>query len=267
MLKSKRSTQHLKETASRQFTDREEPKKSYRKALQSIHEKEFNILVFYGVGGIGKSSLLKELFKLTDTLDKNVVKVTLDFFIEKHRDQSEALMWLRQQLKEQYKIKFTTFEMAYGIYWRKMNPQISLKNEYKEIPFLEEGSFIGEVIDQLENIPVAQWLPKTIKIINGLAQYREMIQWWNKTGKELLADLKDLHPKEIEDMLLVYWANDLKNWLKTVNKKVVFFFDIQHPQTRDFSSELGCFLVLTIKRLFESNNILQTYVLYSIINL
>ena len=73
-----------------------------------------------------------------------MVKVTLDFFIEKHRDQSEALMWLRQQLKEQYKIKFTTFEMAYGIYWRKMNPQISLKNEYKEIPFLEEGSFIGE---------------------------------------------------------------------------------------------------------------------------
>ena len=64
MLKSNRSTQHLKETASRQFTDREEPKKSYRKALQSIHEKEFNILVFYGVGGIGKSSLFKRIIQV-----------------------------------------------------------------------------------------------------------------------------------------------------------------------------------------------------------
>ena len=34
-------------------------------------------------------------------------------------------------------------------------------------------------------------------------------------------------------------------------------FDNQHPHTRDFSRELGCFLALKIKELFQKNKILQ----------
>ena len=34
-------------------------------------------------------------------------------------------------------------------------------------------------------------------------------------------------------------------------------FDNQHPHTRDFSRELGCFLVLKIKSFFEINKILH----------
>ena len=34
-----------------------------------------------------------------------------------------------------------------------------------------------------------------------------------------------MHPKDIEDMLLVYWAADFSEWLKTSNRKAVVFFD------------------------------------------
>ena len=43
--------------------------------------------------------------------------------------------------------------------------------------------------------------------------------------------------------------------IETENELILAFFDNEHPHTRDFSRELGCFLVLKIKSLFESNKI------------
>ncbi len=40
--------------AHRQFTDREEPQASFLKALQDINTRDYSILTYYGVGGIGK---------------------------------------------------------------------------------------------------------------------------------------------------------------------------------------------------------------------
>ncbi|MGS2778715.1 tetratricopeptide repeat protein [Robertmurraya sp. GLU-23] len=225
MLKPKRSIKQLKETASRQFTDREEPRRSYINAFQSLSPEPYKVLVYYGVGGIGKSRLQKELQHMTSSLDHTAIQVTIDFREEKHRDPSEALIWMRQQLTQEHHIKFTTFDLAYAIYWSRMKSQITMKSERKTIPFLEEGSFVAELITQLENLPVVQWIPKTIKLIDGLSNYRDVMQWWNGIGKEILADLKDMHPKDIEDMLLVYWAADVMSWLEKNNRKAVFFFD------------------------------------------
>jgi tetratricopeptide (TPR) repeat protein len=225
MLKPKRSLRQMKETASRQFTDREEPKLSFRKAIDSLTGSQYKVLVFYGVGGIGKTRLLKELVALTNSIDEDAIKASIDFREVKHREPAEALIWFRQQLGKEHGIKFTTFDLAYAVYWSRMRPQQSLKSERKTIPFLEEGNFVGELITHLENIPVVQWIPKTIKLIDGLAQYKEILQWWAKSGKDILSDLKDMHPKDIEELLLVYWASDLIDGLKQTGRKAVFYFD------------------------------------------
>jgi len=225
LLKPKRSLHKLKESASRQFTDREEPKKSFHKALLSLDRNQHKVLVFYGVGGIGKSRLLAELQSISKQQDVGFVDLFIDFREEKHREPSEALIWFRQQLISQHKVKFTTFDLAYAVYWSKMKPQQTLKSEQSSIPFLEEGNFVGELISHLENLPVVQWIPKTIKLIDGIYKYKEITQWWNGRGKEVLSDLKDMHPKDIEDMLLVYWAADFSEWLKTHNRKAIFLFD------------------------------------------
>lgn len=225
MLKPKRSLRQMKETASRQFTDREEPKLSFKKAIDSLSGSQYKVLVFYGVGGIGKTRLLKELMSKTNSIDENAIKTSIDFREVKHREPAEALIWFRHQLVKEYGIKFTTFDMAYAVYWSRMRPQQSLKSDRKTIPFLEEGNFAGELITQLENIPVVQWIPKTVKLIDGFAQYKEILQWWTRTGKDILSDLKDMHPKDIEEMLLVYWASDLVGWLNQTGQKAVFYFD------------------------------------------
>ena len=55
--------------ASRIFTDREEPRaafwQQYRRLEEEIAQEEANVhvLTYYGIGGIGKSSLLKKIME------------------------------------------------------------------------------------------------------------------------------------------------------------------------------------------------------------
>lgn len=224
MLKSKYSIHHTKQIASRQFTDRDEPRKAFENAINLLNRESYKVLVYYGVGGIGKSRLQKEL---SSTLDESTIKLFIDFQDIDHRKPAEALTWFKQQAVNNYRIKFFTFDLAYAIYWSKINPNISIKQERISIPFLEEGDFIAEAVSQLENLPIVQWIPRTLKVIDGLAQYKDITRWWNKKGKEILSELQNMTPNEIEVRLSSYWVADFLEWLKLQENepKVVFFFD------------------------------------------
>jgi AAA+ ATPase superfamily predicted ATPase len=45
------------------FVDRDNCIQTFKDAINNIGQKEFNVLVYYGVAGIGKTSLRKELSK------------------------------------------------------------------------------------------------------------------------------------------------------------------------------------------------------------
>jgi len=212
-------------SALREFTDREEPTKAFINALQLKNSDQYKVLTFYGVGGIGKSRLVRELYRKTDNLQPGTVKVILDFKEEKYRNAGEALIFLRKQIKNNHKVKFNTFDLAYAIYWRKLNPQVSMKSNSSELPFIEEGSFIADLVDQLDYVPFAQWVPKTLKLINGLTKYKDLFQWWYGRGKETIEQLEDLQPSEIEELLPAYFAVDLKEYLVLTGEKLVIFLD------------------------------------------
>ncbi|MCA0150416.1 hypothetical protein LCD52_16645 [Rossellomorea vietnamensis] len=214
-------------SAAREFTDREEPTKAFMHALEQKEKNRYKVLAYYGIGGIGKSRLLRELYSKIEALPSSNVIALIDFNEEKHRTPGEALIWLREEIRKKHSIKFTTFDLAYTMYWKKLNPQVSMKSNQAALPFLEEGGFIGEVIDQLENVPLAQWLPKTLKFMNGLSKYKEMLQWWFGRGKEVMAQLQEMLPNQIEEMLSVYWAADVKDYIELLpsSSSVVIFMD------------------------------------------
>ncbi len=66
-------------TAAEKFTDREEPQKAFWRKYDSfnVNNGEHDIIHYYGVGGIGKSTLLK---KIRDDLLK---KESFDVFMKK----------------------------------------------------------------------------------------------------------------------------------------------------------------------------------------
>lgn len=219
----KKENEHV--SATREFTDREEPTKAFLKALEQKKKEEYNVLTYYGVGGIGKSRLLIELYSKLETIDSTCVKVLLDFKEEKHRNPSEALIFLREQIKRSHKIKFDTFDLAYAIYWRKANPQLSMKSSNGELPFIEEGSFVAELVQQLDYVPFAQWIPKSLKLIGSMGRYKEFFQWWHGIGKQVMEELEQLIPNEIEERLPAYFALDLKVHLEKNGNSAVIFLD------------------------------------------
>ncbi|MFC0524901.1 tetratricopeptide repeat protein [Pontibacillus salicampi] len=242
-LKPKHSLHTLKlnkNIAVRQFTDREEPQRTFKRAMQ---EKDDNprVLVYYGIGGIGKSRLLKELKQQSQQYYPNSMNAFLDFKEVSHHSLSRSLIHLREQLKTSHRVTFPTFDLAYAVYWKKLHPEMSLKSQSKELPFIEEGSFVGDLINQLENIPLAHWLPKTLKLIHGLSKYKESINWWFGRGKQVLEQLEEMLPGEIEERLSLYWALDLKDYLQQKPKPAVLFIDT-YEALLDNTNQQGHFL-------------------------
>jgi hypothetical protein len=85
--------------ASRQFTDREELIETFERAVSSFPFEDYKVLTYFGVGGIGKTSLRKELGRLLDEQHTQVAWAVLDFETRTHRDVESGLSWLSKELR------------------------------------------------------------------------------------------------------------------------------------------------------------------------
>lgn len=71
--------------------DREIHIQTFTEAVKSLGQKEMNVLVYYGIAGIGKTSLRKELtnylkeYNLEDQ-HPEVIWASVDLQLERHRD-------------------------------------------------------------------------------------------------------------------------------------------------------------------------------------
>lgn len=95
------------------FTDREEPRKAFWDLYESMQPGAYEVLSYYGLGGIGKTSLL---IKLCHELEEKVAskKPNYAFFsFEGNADKEEFLFSLsRKMMLSDDKISFPLFETA-----------------------------------------------------------------------------------------------------------------------------------------------------------
>jgi hypothetical protein len=172
-------------------------------------QKEFNVLVYYGVAGIGKTSLrIKFTKNLKDYNLKNqhpditrasfqqqeVIWASIDLHWEQFREKNTFLLSLKKDLQERHKIDFPAFEVAHAIFWKKAYPEIPLR---KDNYLLFEGdeafdAFYG-VVNQ---IPFFSVVPASFKLLKNLPDY--LMKWWAKKGEDELKKLSEKEPLEIE---------------------------------------------------------------------
>ncbi|MEW6573729.1 MAG: tetratricopeptide repeat protein [Bacillota bacterium] len=221
-------SKYEKLAATREFVDREDFLRAFDKALTEIRleierkvEPKYRVLVYYGVGGIGKTSLRKELGKRLDNTVPPVYWTVLDFEESAHRETGNALCHLRNSLRDKYKIQFPTFDLAYAVYWRKAHPQIPLSKE--TFSFMEEGGIVADIVSVLGDLPVVGLIPKVTQALGkGHRFFRE---WWTKRGKEELRDLPEMELKDIKIWLPKFFGDDLKDFLSRQAAPAVFFID------------------------------------------
>ena len=106
----------LREPASRKFTDREEPKALFQNAIETPHQNRCRVLVWYGVGGQGKTALRNEFERLVAShveRDHPVALSVLDFDRPLLRIPTDAMLHLRFELAAAG-MKFPTFDIAFA---------------------------------------------------------------------------------------------------------------------------------------------------------
>lgn len=221
MIRPKFSLDETRPKATRQFTDREEFIEVFQKALQGIKTGEHNACVFYGVGGIGKTSLRKELGRLLDKERPKTVWAVLDFSVSHYREQETALFTLRRALGEKYKIPFPSFDLAYAVYWQKTHPQTALTKE--NFPLLDAGGIVTDIVGLFGVIPGIGLIPKVSKLV--IKGKKALEDWWTKRGNKELYDLPQLEPKDILERLPMFWASDLKDSLEQKDAQAILFID------------------------------------------
>lgn len=94
-----------------EFTNREYQTETFQKKLRNIQAEKYQVLVYYGIGGIGKSRLRKELTKQLDNKSDGYKYGLIDFDLPGFRQAETGMFQLRKELKQKYKIPFPTFDL------------------------------------------------------------------------------------------------------------------------------------------------------------
>ncbi len=213
-------------TDERQFTDREEFIAAFEKAMAAPQRGQPVVLVFYGVGGIGKTALRRHLAELL-TERTNVVWGAVDFDVPAHCDQENALFVLRRVLHSRFRVSFPTFDIAYAVYWQKTRPQLSLARE--TFPLLEESDMVGELLSVVGNVPLLGALPKLPMLIARGS--RLMQEWWTRRGSMELQGLPHMEAAQVAERLPMFWAADLRDHLVGRDRRAVIFLDTYEALT------------------------------------
>ncbi len=70
----------------RVFVDREACIQAFRENIQNSGNREYNVLFYYGIAGIGKSKLQEELQEILDEEHPEILWASIDLDIKTYRD-------------------------------------------------------------------------------------------------------------------------------------------------------------------------------------
>lgn len=210
--------------AMKQFTDREFVREVFAKYIEKLKrntiqdKNNYHVIVYYGVGGIGKSSLQKQLMKELIENNDNVLYTYVDFIDPIFHSPSRALLELVKNIKYPKKITFPHFDVAYSIYFSKKNPDFVF-NE-KKLPFEDEANIIGNILSNIDGFGIAGAVTGIVSKI-----YKKFTRiGLQKEAKESLMELENINAKDIEERLPAFFAYDLKIAIEKNKISVVTFF-------------------------------------------
>ena len=208
--------------AVRKFTDRTQPRKSFFDKYEKLKESFANIediyiINYYGVGGIGKSTLMRKLQAELQEKEKKPYFVYYDF--ETSSDMKTALRLIKTKLEQNYKFSFPLFDIAYYVYSKKTGENIS-KKEIESL--IEKSRTLSFIVDSAEEIPIIGIASKLVRLADsGIAVLRNL----TSQHKNELNQIEKDSPEEIYYNLPYYFSLDLEENIKKIKQPLVMFLD------------------------------------------
>ena len=212
------------------FTDREVPRKVFWDLYDSmsVDNGECEVLTYYGIGGIGKSSLLNKLsLELEDKTSKKKMPNYAFFSFEGNASKEEFLFSLsRQMMLYEKKLRFPLFDYAFSRIFILERKNISeftdnAKNLFEENHLVKIATKIGgQIIPGLDTaIEVAE---EICSLASGKISEKE-----RKTGKcaKLYNEIDTLPIDKLKGMLQKYFRYDVQHFLLENSEPYVVFVD------------------------------------------
>ena len=177
--------------ANRKFTDRKKPRESFYSLVDLMAQEnelqpKHHVLVYYGIGGIGKSRLQRNL---SDTLKSdydNIPMATIDFSNSMYFSPARTLLELACTFKNWHPSAFPHFFMAYALYFKKKYPNVRLSEE--KLLKSDNWNLIAEAIGLLDSLNFTSIIPDVVNRAYRLASKIGL----DKEAKAALNDLEDL---------------------------------------------------------------------------
>lgn len=185
----------------RTFVDRETALASVAEAMGRVGAGP-RVLNLVGVGGIGKSRLLREIrqhhcgdFRTT----------LIDLQVPSMRRQEDALAAMRTELAAQG-VGFDRFDIAYAVLWQRLHPHLRIAR--RDLPFVEVSEVLGEIIDGAVGVPVVGTAIGLARLLDRTSANRHRKQ--RIRSDETLQQLDELGTADLVDAVTYLFAEDLR---------------------------------------------------------
>ena len=221
------------QTATRIFTDRVEPRqafwKKYNKLESNIQNiEDIYIIAYYGIGGIGKSALLK---KLSEEMEEKGVQNTL-FDFETSQEPQKIMYLIKNKLERKYEFNFPKFDLAIYTYAIKIG-QDANKPEVKSI--IEQSRTLSLITEAIGELPTIGLFSKLVKYADsGIAILKT---YTDKSYKQFLEELENKTEAEILEELPKYFSQDLTQNITKTNKPLVILLDTYEKMINEISND------------------------------
>ena len=198
----------------KEFINRETPRNVFYNILDSEPPFSQNVIMYYGIGGIGKSSLIKNLKEYTR--QKEVMFASVDFDDPALRTPYKALISLEKKIGT----TFPHFDIAVTLCFIKRNPEFSFHDS--GLPN-EMSQKVLELLQSPQNVALYNMSSGlTTRIYNEYTEYFGL----DKAIQEQLAALEERSAADIEDQLPIFFVVDLFRYMAIEGlDKCVLFFD------------------------------------------
>jgi len=199
------------------FVDREQPRTLFYKFAEKL-DKQFNILMYYGVGGIGKSSLLRDNRDYFVRTYPNSLCFSVDLSDSTKRSIAETLKEFAENCSNK-QLSFDAFDLAYALYYSKKN---SGEEYNKEKNSLENRfNLFFKLVGIVDN-GITETAVSIIEKAIGYAKKKQLDDY-------VLEDLKQMGSRslvETEATLPAYFAYDVSRFAsKTPGIRILFTID------------------------------------------
>ncbi|MGH4021228.1 MAG: hypothetical protein ACRDT0_18765 [Pseudonocardiaceae bacterium] len=187
--------------ASRPFVDREGAIEVFEQEVDRVGRGPC-VLNITGVGGIGKSRLLRELAARVAETHRTAA---LDLQVSALRQPDAALAVLRAELGRQ-QVRFDHFDVAYAVLWQRLHPH--LKVSRRELPFVEHSQVLTEIVDGVAGVPVFGTAVALLKLADAAPSRIRGRRALSRSP--VLRQLDTLSHTQLADAVTYLFAQDLR---------------------------------------------------------